>query len=131
MKVKVQLYRVASVQADDIRHVVGCQGKASEVLATLREKFGPLAGGIRVFWNIVPDEGQGESDPMMAYVGIEAMAFDVGTDVIPVAGLVQTDPMSSEDLFKLDGALESELARWGLYMPSEAYEWRCYYEVKK
>lgn len=127
MSMNVQMYRVASVPTEHIYGAIGLSssGDSQEVAsdkaeAELRKRFGPhLPPGVRIFWG-----------SRRTVVGIEAMSFNLAEARVPMAGLVQADPVDPVAVHRMDGALESELKRWGIWTKPEDYEWRVAYEAK-
>lgn len=119
MKMKVKLCRAAKVPTEYLKGAVGADIDAGpdKVHASIMDNFGPLAPGIRFFV-----EG-GKS-----LVTKEAMAFDVRAARTPFAGVAEADPLSSREVSRVDGAIESELARMGIITEPEEYEWRVFYE---
>jgi hypothetical protein len=91
----------------------------------IRKTFGPhMAPGLKIFW---PED----SAYNKVAVGMEAMAFDINNPSIAQAGLVSSDPLDPATTHRLDGALESELRRMGIYITEvKNHEWRAWYEVK-
>lgn len=129
MRVIFRLYRTAKIRTDQLKGLVGFELSApnDKTAVALKEKYGPhFAYGFRIFWQDSAPEFR------TTVVGIEAMAFDVGAPGgTPVAGLVTCDPISSEQIHRLDGALHSEIQRLGLPTSSgDEYEWRGWYEIK-
>ena len=117
---KVGLYRVASIPTEHLYGAVGAaEGTTSEKAeAALRQRFGPhLPPGLKIFWN-----------DRRTVVGVEVMNFSLTHAAVPMAGLAQADPISPTAINRVDGALESELKRWGIWTKPEDYEWRMAYE---
>lgn len=124
MPMIVEFYRVASIPTEHLYGAVGLDShepvQSDVAEAALRRRFGPhLPPGIKIFWG-----------DRRTVVGIEAMSFSLTDDSIPMAGLAQADPMDPDAIHRIDGALESELKRWGVWTKPEDYEWRAAYEVK-
>lgn len=126
MKLSVRIYRIAVVPTQDLFAALDVPyGGAEEVTdrfleSRLRESFGPLAPGMRVFW------GRGSLTP----VGKEVMGFDITEPEVAQAGFVNATPSDPAAVARADGAIEAELARWGLWAAPEGYEWRCSYDVR-
>lgn len=124
--IQVKLYRVAKVHTAQLKGACGLEldsdnQKASE---ELKKRFGPhFAHGFKVFWPEVPAYS-------ITLVGMEAMAFDVKSDKVPCAGVVQSDPLDDHAVSRLDGMLLGELSRLGIYYEHKDVEWRMYYSVK-
>lgn len=125
MKLTMELYRVAVIQTDMILGTIGFNdkdkvpgwiGKAQDMLLA---EFGPMTPGVKIFWN----------DYAHTVVGNRVMSFDVGATSIPVAGLVECDPMDPAMVSRADGALEGELSRLGIPSFPEAYQWRVFYSL--
>lgn len=124
MRLNVGLYRVVQVPTEHLKAAVGLEMDASSDLAAekLREKFGVLTPGVRIFW--AADEWR------TTIVGIKTVWFDARDASIPQAGVVSCDPLFPEDIHRADGALQATLLRFGITTRPEEYEWRCWWELK-
>lgn len=127
MKFNVSMYRVVTVPTVHLKASAGLEldvpnDKSEE---KIKESFGPhLAPGFKIFWNV------SDTYPK-TLCGMEAMRFDIPEPDIASAGLVECDPVNQDDIHRLDGALQSELRRFGIYVTRvEDHEWRMYYNVK-
>lgn len=90
----------------------------------LKKRYAPFAPRLSIFWN--------SSSTSATLVGMEVMSFDVDADdQVPRAGIVLCDPVSVKDVHESDGALHSELQRFGLWSETKDYEWRVLYDVRK
>lgn len=89
----------------------------------LRDKFAPFANRFKIFFPPV-------LQAQRTLVGMEAMAFDVLEAGQPQLGLVHFDPVETEDVHRMDGALQSELNRMGLGAEYEDFDWRMAYDLK-
>lgn len=127
MKLSVKLYRVTTIRSDELLAAAGFDPAATapstaQLSAAIKEKFNPLANRFRFFFSTFVGQ--------KIVVGMEAMSFDITQAEIPQAGLVMTDPMSPQDVDRIDGAMESELNRMGIGADFENYEWRVAYDTK-
>lgn len=123
MKMSVKHYRVAVLNEMDVIVAAGLDqdsGKPDQVMAALREKFGPLLPGIKFFW----------PGGHHCIVGLPCLSFDVPEVNIPTAGLVLADPLDAVRMHRLDGEICGELSRLGIHTTPESYEFRCAYELK-
>ena len=143
MKLTVTLYRSTSIPTKDLITIAGFDVKTAPVNDSescyvlkdgtpllekalnmaLREQFAPLAPRFKIFY---------PSNLVAKYttIGIEVMSFDLTEAQIPQAGIVYADPISPQDIERVDGALESELGRLGLNIPDEDFDWKMAYETK-
>ena len=86
---------------------------------------------MRIFW---PESFIGNINekfipaPVKIVFGMEMLAFDVTCEKVPFAGLCGCDPMDPVDVARADGALRSELERFGLSCEIEELDWRVAYE---
>jgi hypothetical protein len=149
MQVTIKVYRTAKV---DTEHLKGCVGLERSdhpevVMRALRDKFGPMAHGINIFWTEqaklpkgmlsevrLPEDGEQPDQNLVGVfrttiVGIEVMGFSV-TARFPQAGVASADPLNKVAIDRVDGALASELARWGLVADPDEFEWRCWYDLR-
>lgn len=127
MKVNFRLYRTITIPTNHLKGTVGLEADAGNELAARRiqESFGPhMAPGFRIFWPQEPGYRK-------TVVGIEAMSFDLTDPNVAQAGFIQADPIDPVVVHRLDGALQSELRRFGIYLTkAEDHEWRATYEVR-
>lgn len=120
----IGIYRVAQVQTDQVRGAVGLEQDADneKTEAALRKKFGPhMAPTFRIFW---PNPAGYHS----MTVGMEVMSFDIKPCGVPQAGIVNADPIDPMAIARMDGALQSELMRIGVWTRPEDYSWRVFWE---
>lgn len=124
MKLSIRLYRVAKVPTSHLLAAAGLPDDATseKLLQEIQERFGPLAYRFKMFL----DGSLGG----FSIVGMEVMGFDLRDPRVPQAGIVEHDPLISEDVHRVDGALHGELARLGIFSDVEEFEWRMAYEVK-
>ena len=125
MKLKVKLYRAVELHTSIAKGSLGAKpdelAANCEVLMT--DQFGPLAPRIKIIW---PD-----SASIKTIAGAEMIAFDVPRVGVPSSGIVLGDPLESKEVSEAEGALRSELARYGIYLePEQKFEWRLFYEVE-
>jgi len=142
MKLTATLYRSTSVPTKDLITIAGfdvktavIDGESCYVLpdgvpllektlnTALRSQFAPLAPRFKIFY---PPNLVAKYTP----IGIEVMSFDLTEAQILKAGIVYADPINSQDIERVDGALESELGRLGLNVPDEEFDWKMAYETK-
>lgn len=144
MQVYIKIYRTAKV---DTEHLKGCVGMEKDehpevVMQALQEKFGPMAHGIKVFWTEqakpsnyrFSEDGEQPDQNLIGVfrttiVGIEVMGFNM-TAKFPQAGVASADPLNKVAIDRVDGALASELTRWGLVADPDEFEWRCWYDLR-
>ena len=119
-KITVRICRVAKVPTQFLRGCVGAGGDAtpSQVYDMILDNFGPLAPGVDFF-----------VEGVKTVVTKEVMAFDIRAKDTPFAGIASADMLTPNDIARVDGAIESELARMGITSTPEEYEWRALYEV--
>ena len=122
-----RIYRTITVPTEHMKGTLGLDQDAPNDKADLKlkEVFGPhFSPGFKVFWPEEPGYRK-------TVVGIEAMSFEVGKTGVAQAGFVTCDPIHADVVHRLDGSLEGELRRLGIYMTkAEDHEWRGYYEVR-
>lgn len=121
MKVTVRICRTAKVPTQYVKGIVGAESSATpaQVYAGLMKEFGPLAPGIEFF----VEGGK-------TLVTKEVMAFDIRAKDTPFAsGMATADMLTPTEVARMDGALESELARMGITTNPDEFEWRALYEV--
>lgn len=127
MLLTVKLYRVTTIRTAELLAGAGLDvDKAMdgpELLAIIKQKYKPMAQRFKIF--APPDTTVSKT-----VVGMEAIAFDIPNANVAMSGLVYADPMTPEDIARLDGAIESELNRLNCGTDFKGYEWRCAYEVK-
>jgi hypothetical protein len=126
MKLTVSLYRVTTIRTAELLAAAGLEQDSninSPWMSLIKDAFKPFPPRFKIFY---------PADPKAAktVVGVEAMSFDITEVNVPMAGLVTADPMSPQDVDRLDGGIESELNRMGISTGFERYEWRIAYEVK-
>ena len=136
MKLSFRLYRCVSVPQHWFASLLGMPGDTppARMEAKLREDFGPFAPRLQVWWTMQPATNPVEEtiNPALmgnAIIGIEAMAFDVAEQKIPCGGVCSTEPMDPQDIDRIDGALESELNRWGITTEFKDFQWRVAYSL--
>lgn len=129
MRLDARLYRVIKVPVENLRAAAGLHSYTpnDEIVPGLRAIFGILAPRFRIFVDAVDPL----SDlPGEALCGVEVMRFSVKDAHRPQAGLVTADPLSPRQVQMADGALASELERFGVEIDVEGIEWRMEYEVR-
>jgi len=124
MKLTVKLYRVTTIRTEDLVGAIGEKDDPGAELGNLiKTRFYPHPPRFHIFF---PDT----SCCSKTVVGMEIMAFDLEETGIPMAGLVLADPMSPQDIDRIDGAIESELNRMNIFTDFLNYEYRVAYERK-
>lgn len=122
MKVTVRICRTARVATQFVRGCVGAdiETPPAQVYNKILESFGPIAPGVDFYV-----EGS------KTLVTKEVMAFDIRAENTPFAarGIATADMLSPEEVARIDGALESELARMGITSNPDEFEWRAMYEA--
>jgi hypothetical protein len=139
MKLSFKLYRTVTIPAMDVVAVCGAEGKTVlETEAIFRKNFYPFAPRLKAFWPESLNERAGPYDSgdsvpcrvnLLMTFGMEMLAFDVACEKIPFAGLCGCDPMDPVDVARADGALRSELERFGLSCEIDNFEWRVEYNL--
>ena len=128
MKITGKLYRTTTIRTAELIAAVGkdpeTEMTGAELAALVKDRFGPLAPRFQIFY---PGDTRFSKSLV---VGIESMVFDVQDVKVPMAGLVTTDPMNRQDVDRVDGAIESELNRIGVYTGFENYDWKFLYDIK-
>lgn len=124
---KVILLRAVQVPSVNLWAAAGLELKdsldGSMAKEALKKRHGPFTPGLRIFWESSPSS--------IIVVGIDAMEFYVeDDDKAPRAGVVSCDPMRSQDVHELDGALRGELTRMGLWTETKDYQWRIWYQTQ-
>jgi len=125
MKITIKLYRVTTVPTEALAVAAGLSHETVDpqrIETALRDKYSPLAPRLVIFWHSFTTS--------KTAVGMEALAFSLAEAKVPCAGLAQVDPMESVDVNRMDGALEGELNRMGIYTEFENMEWRCSYDIQ-
>lgn len=136
MKLSVRLYRVAKVRMDHLRAAAGITHLAPHIHASdsvitkgIIKSFGPMAPGMKVFCAEPPNPNDsGYIEPQPGLVGMEMIGFDLPKANAAMAGVVRADPINEKEVDRLDGALQSELSRWGIYVEVTSFETRMAYE---
>lgn len=127
MKLIVSLYRVTTIRTAELLAAIGKEPETDmsgdELLAQVKAKYKPFPPRFRIFYP--PDTTVNKT-----VVGMEALSFDIRDADVPQAGLVMVDPMSSQDVDRVDGAIESELNRLGIGTDFCGYEWRVAFSLK-
>jgi hypothetical protein len=120
MKITVKICRVAKVPTQFLRGCVGADidTPPSQVFSKIIENFGPIAPGVDFF-----------VESSKAVITKEVMAFNIQAKDMPFAGLATADMLTPNDIARVDGGIESELARMGITSDPKEYEWRALYEV--
>jgi len=137
MKLSFKLFRCASIPQYWIASLLGLppETPASILEGKLREENGPLAPRLKIWWSKFSFEDLktlgigGPETAAKATIGMEALAFDLTEQNIPCAGVCSTDPFVPQDIDRLDGALESELNRWGLSVEFKNFDWKAEYRL--
>lgn len=121
MRHTVRLVRTCAIPTEYLKGAVGArlEAKEAEVLAQIKDQFGPLAPRVRFF---VPEAG-----PSLAT--IEVMSFDIKATGVPFAGLVNSDPIDTAEIHRVDGALQSELNRMGIVANTKDFGWRSFVTI--
>lgn len=146
MQLKVSIYRSIHVDNDTLLAAIGYTWKpnsdfgnipgfsgsfqgfkehetltSTDIEMAFKEDFGPLAAGMKFFY--LPGN--------KSIVGMEAMKFEVSEAHQPTAGIILTDLMDEKHVRMLDGALLSELNRYGIYdLEPKDCTWRISYSVE-
>jgi len=135
MKIQMSMWRTAKIPTDHLLASFGFDPKATDTgipeIDNRREselakqeftkKFAPLSPGFEVFW--------GPLNAMFTTVGVQAMSFSADQEVL-MGGLIDADPMDQASWNRLDGRIEGELARFGIVVAPEDFEWRFYWRTK-
>jgi hypothetical protein len=128
MKITGKLFRTTTIRTAELIAAVGKDSETemigAELAALVKDRFGPLAPRFQIFY-----PGDTRFSRTLV-VGLESMVFDVQDVKVPMAGLVTADPMNAQDIDRVDGAIESELNRMGVYTGFEGFEWRFFYDIK-
>jgi len=92
-----------------------------------KEKFGPVAGRMKIFWNF----RQLESLPKMTTIGTVVMSFKLDKAEQPQAGAIEADFLNRDEILRQEGALLSELERMGLFIVTneDPFEWKLTYSL--
>jgi hypothetical protein len=119
IEMTVRMVRTAKVPTVEVRGIVPeDEAKVLGLVKAVEKRFHPLAEGIEFY---ARDDG-------ITLVSMEAMSFHIKAPGIPFAGMVKADPIDPAAMHRVDGALNGELTRLGLFaLPSE-YETRFVYE---
>jgi hypothetical protein len=122
MKMTVRVCRAAKVPT---KYLTGCVGAAldatpDQVHKSIKDNFGPLTPGLLFF-----------VEDTKTVIVKEVMSFNIKAQNLPFAGLVDADMLSPREISRVDGAIESELARMGISSVPEEFEWRALYEVSE
>ena len=127
MKLSVKLYRTTTIPTAELLAAadlpLDSEGSPEGLMRALREKFGPFPPRFEIF-------PPGDVACSKAVIGMQVMGFDILEANVPMAGLVMSDPCSTQDVDRVDGAIESELNRLGIATGFDGYEWRQAYKVK-
>ena len=128
MKITGKLYRTTTIRTAELIAAVGkdpeTEMTGAELAALVKAKFGPLPPRFTIFY---PGDTRFSKSLV---VGLECMVFDVQEVKTPMAGLVMADPMKPQDIDRVDGAIESELNRFGIWTDFSNYDFRFSYECK-
>lgn len=121
-KLTVKIYRVVPVRTADFRGIVGIDHPApfENVITKIKSNFGRFGDGFSLFYR---DENQ-------TLASQEVLGFNIEAGDVPVAGIVNADPLDHIEMHRLDGQLRGELLRIGIVTEPDRYEWRCAYEIK-
>jgi hypothetical protein len=134
MKLSLRIYRCATVPQHWIASLLGLPDEtpAGKLDEELRAKFRPFPPRLKIWWCGKADElsiGEGGLPKFNhVVIGMEALSFDLTEQKIPCGGICMTDPMDPLDVDRMDGALESEIARWGMSVDF-GFEWRAEYAL--
>ena len=131
-KLSWRLYRCVTIPQSWFSGLLGVSVDTvpAKLEEKLRDEFGPFAPRLRIWWAKTSDSGfgatQGEesSSPGHVTVGIECQAYDLTVKKVPCSGLCSVDPMVPQDVDRVDGALESELNRWGITVEFKDFDWK-------
>jgi hypothetical protein len=126
MKIIVKLYRVTTIRTAELLAAAG-EDPESEMTGTelsqlVKDNFGPLHPTLQIFY-------PADTSFRKTVVGMEAMLFDLQDVNIPQSGLIMVDPISPQDVDRIDGAVEAELNRMGISTDFECFEWRMVYQI--
>ena len=138
MKLSFKLFRCVSVPQHWFESILESPGAAAAILdAKLRRELGPFPSRLKIWWS-KPQPGlattatETVSDKFNhVVIGIEVLAFDLTEQGVPCGGVCSTDPLVAQDIDRVDGALESELNRWGITTEFEGFEWRAAYDLRQ
>lgn len=135
MNLNAQLVR--SVQINTQELVWSIWGQAASRIGLLvsekecdlawKEKYGPVASKMRIFWNF----RQLDLLPKTTTIGTVVMSFKLDKAEQPQAGSIEADFLSREEVLRQEGALLSELERMGLFVITneDPFEWKLAYSL--
>lgn len=119
-----------SIQSDTKDEIPEFSTDNSQIEEGLRHRFGILAPRFKIFSHIEHDNrlvmGRTSEDDY-AYCGMEVIRFSLKDAHRPQAGIVTADPICKEAILMADGALASELERFGIEIETKDIEWRMAY----
>jgi hypothetical protein len=134
VRITVRVCRAAKVKMDHLRASAGVDPRASSArtLEALMERYGPMAPTFRLLPPApVPHDSQPSDENPFAIATMEAMSFDEICEPNQArCGQVEHEPLNSNEIHRLDGALESELGRIGIPAEAEYFQWRSWYEIR-
>lgn len=120
MKVIATLFRVSPFPTANLIANIP-KGDPSDLMGRITTRFGPLAPRFKIF----------VQDNKKSYAGMEVMSFDVKAENLPHAALVLADPISPEEINRVDGGLRSEMERLGIDQSRfDDHHWRMEVQVK-
>jgi len=126
LRINIRQYRTVTIPTDHVKSSAGLEPNAPNDKAAqqIKERYGPhMAPGFKIFWS--------EEAARKTVVGMEVMSFELSDPKVAQAGLIIHDPISPDEVHRVDGALYSELCRLGIYYTKpDDYEWRIWYELK-
>jgi hypothetical protein len=122
MKITARMYRCTTVPTEYLASVAGVdygpETPTEKILAALKDQFSPFAPRVQFFF-----------DSNKTVVGIEALAFEVPEpNRLFSAGLIHVDPVDQEDVVRADGALQSEMGRFGISVDTKDFDWKVFCE---
>lgn len=122
-KLTVKVYRVAQARTSDFRGIAGANIDIpfETVVSKIKSEHGRFGDGFSLFYR----------DEQITLAAQEVLGFNLeAPGDIPVAGIVNTDPLDFVEMHRLDGQLRGELLRLGIATEPDHYSWRCAYEMK-
>ena len=136
MILKVQLVRAIRVKAEQLMAIANLTPaekaslesmptetlKATEIDRKIREIYGPMAIGFKLYW-------PGGSSYPHAVATMEVALFEVKDPNVPHAGMMTVDALGEKQTLLTDGALASELCRIGVFVDAKEIDWRMVYQT--
>lgn len=136
MILKVQLVRAVHVKAEQLLAIANLNPsertafeslpneslKAQELDRKIREIYGPMAIGFKLYW-------PGGVGYPHAIATMQMTSFEVKEPNVPQATLATVDALNEKETLLADGALASELSRIGAFVDPKEIRWRIVYQT--